>query len=685
MDKLQNALNEFSVDTENAEKNYQLALCYEEIKQTASAVTYFFRAAERTEDKTLAYECLVKMALCFERQGNRENTVRRVLQSAISLLPKRPEAYFLMSRALDRVRSYVDGYVYSQMALENCDFNIPPLRSYVEYPGKYGVIFEKAVCAWWWGKIEESTSLFFHLQDVYGMQLDSAHANAIQSNIDKLNLKRPNTKKTIIDCFTYYDETCREILELRYNVLKDHVDKFAVCESNKTQTGVPIERKLRQTIAELGLDASRFIIVDLDIPDEDSLEVREIDRMNCYEDKNERSYKARVRERVQKNFLNSPRVLNLFDNNTYFIVSDCDEIIDPKNIEFVMNMADQYPNNIFKLPLAHLEGKANLRVLKRSTMTPKPWDGAMFVCKKEHLRKAEVIQIRSNLENPFPILYLTQDGKRIEDFGWHFSWMGDSSRRLKKLEGFVHSNEKMSILQTGSYDSKETLERMAKNPRPGDMSVSCEVDTILVKYPENKLPPEITQNEKMRDFFLTKDDTVSNENLTVEELLESEYQHSCNNGSDIYAHVPTLRKYASECKHVTEMGVRDGQSTRALLPENVVLRSYDLFLDPLVTALFVKAKSIGKDVEYLVGDTLAIDIEETDLLFLDTEHTYQQVTGELNRHHTKVRKYIAFHDTAEPFVGEVLPAIVDFTIRNPEWKFVYHNRDCHGFTVIAKE
>ena len=132
------------------------------------------------------------------------------------------------------------------------------------------------------------------------------------------------------------------------------------------------------------------------------------------------------------------------------------------------------------------------------------------------------------------------------------------------------------------------------------------------------------------------------------------------------------------------MGVRDGQSTRALLPEPVTLRSYDLVLDPLVTALFVKAKSIGKDVEYMIGNTLEITIEETDLLFLDTEHTYQQVKGELNLHHSKVRKYIAFHDTDEPFVGEVLPAIVEFTIEHPEWRFVYHNKDCHGFTVIAK-
>ena len=34
--------------------------------------------------------------------------------------------------------------------------------SNVEYFGKSGIIFEKAVCAWWWGKGDESRSLFFN-------------------------------------------------------------------------------------------------------------------------------------------------------------------------------------------------------------------------------------------------------------------------------------------------------------------------------------------------------------------------------------------------------------------------------------------------------------------------------------------------------------------------------------------
>jgi hypothetical protein len=40
-----------------------------------------------------------------------------------------------------------------------------------------------------------------------------------------------------------------------------------------------------------------------------------------------------------------------------------------------------------------------------------------------------------------------------------------------------------------------------------------------------------------------------------------------------------------------------------------------------------------------------VDIEETDLLFIDTRHDYDQLREELRRHADKVRKYIVLHDT----------------------------------------
>lgn len=166
--------------------------------------------------------------------------------------------------------------------------------------------------------------------------------------------------------------------------------------------------------------------------------------------------------------------------------------------------------------------------------------------------------------------------------------------------------------------------------------------------------------------------------------LENEYRWAAETPSDFSVHVPMLRALASVCDHVTEMGVRTGVSTRALLVEDCVVRSYDMYLNDYVESLFEKARSAGKDVQYIKGNTLAIDIEPTDMLFIDTEHTYQQVSQELRLHANKVRKFIAFHDTDQPFAGEMLPAIMEFLAYNKNWHVRSHNTHCYGFTVLEK-
>jgi hypothetical protein len=78
------------------------------------------------------------------------------------------------------------------------------------------------------------------------------------------------------------------------------------------------------------------------------------------------------------------------------------------------------------------------------------------------------------------------------------------------------------------------------------------------------------------------------------------------------------------------MGVRTGVSTRALLCSNAgTIRSYDIKLNQDVSRLFDYARLAGKDAEYIQANVLDIDIEQTDLLFIDTLHTYSQLKQEL--------------------------------------------------------
>lgn len=185
-------------DPSDPETNFMLALAYDSIGQTAAAISFYIRTAERTDNDLLKYECLVRASMCFDIQGSRGLSVRGLLQHAIAIMPSRPEAYYLLARYYerdtfkhqDRVEGWFNAYTYSSIALSVCDFDCSPLRTVVDYPGKHGLLFEKAVTSWWCGLCEESRFLFKELLRDY--DLDDDHRRAVIANLNmfgELNTK----------------------------------------------------------------------------------------------------------------------------------------------------------------------------------------------------------------------------------------------------------------------------------------------------------------------------------------------------------------------------------------------------------------------------------------------------------------------------------------------------------------
>lgn len=132
--------------------------------------------------------------------------------------------------------------------------------------------------------------------------------------------------------------------------------------------------------------------------------------------------------------------------------------------------------------------------------------------------------------------------------------------------------------------------------------------------------------------------------------LEEFYQEAIQSSRDIGEHLHILRQYASFCQHITEFGVRSGCSTAALLvglaeQGSGKLISYDT--QPFMRQDdFVQAAQLeGVEFCFFQRDDLAITIEPTELLFIDTVHTYQQLDAELRRHEEFVGKWIVLHDT----------------------------------------
>ncbi len=161
------AENPFDVNT-----NFNLANAYEEQLQHASAAGFYLRAAEYgyKTHPLITYTSLLKMAMCWGSQGDRNKTVYNNIMQAIAYLPNRPEAYFLLSRIKERNKEYQECFTYAELGLlfATNAYN-QPLPGYVEYNGTYCLLFEKAVAGWWIGRRDESKTLFQHLLDDHVM------------------------------------------------------------------------------------------------------------------------------------------------------------------------------------------------------------------------------------------------------------------------------------------------------------------------------------------------------------------------------------------------------------------------------------------------------------------------------------------------------------------------------------
>ena len=185
--------------------------------------------------------------------------------------------------------------------------------------------------------------------------------------------------------------------------------------------------------------------------------------------------------------------------------------------------------------------------------------------------------------------------------------------------------------------------------------------------------------------------------------LDEQYHIRCLNPSDIREHIPTLKKYSEECNHVTEMGVRYCVSTFGLMmgrPKKLV--SYDIMpiedynIDREDLKYIAKVNDV--DYNFIVGDTTKIEIEETDFLFIDTDHTYNQLKTELQLHGNKARKYLGFHDTTSCEFEDsnnginttgggrgLWPAIEEFLIDNSHWKLHARFTNNNGLTILKRD
>jgi SAM-dependent methyltransferase len=241
-----NLLNTYIQNPDDPEINYELALFYDGIGQTAAAMSYYLRTTERSDDKLLQYECLIRASMCYDKQGTRKFTVKGLIQNAITVIPSRPEGHFLLARYYERSDqdgSWKDCYLTACVAEEFCDRNPPPLRTQVDYPGFYGILFEKAISSWWCGLCDEARDMLEDLLDNY--ELDELHKNAVISNLEKLT----GDKSSGLPKLNWYSKKNHGKLRFKFkgskeiekNYAESYQDMFVLSMLNGKKNGTYLE------------------------------------------------------------------------------------------------------------------------------------------------------------------------------------------------------------------------------------------------------------------------------------------------------------------------------------------------------------------------------------------------------------------------------------------------------------
>jgi hypothetical protein len=96
------------------------------------------------------------------------------------------------------------------------------------------------------------------------------------------------------------------------------------------------------------------------------------------------------------------------------------------------------------------------------------------------------------------------------------------------------------------------------------------------------------------------------------------------------------------------------------------------------------------DFTFHQKDVRLVEIEDTDLLFIDTYHVYEQLRDELALHAGRARRYLVLHDTTTfGETGEdegtrgLWPAVEEL-LATGEFRLVARHENNNGLTVLER-
>ena len=284
----------------------------------------------------------------------------------------------------------------------------------------------------------------------------------------------------IFDCTTFYSEHL--MMDVRFNVLNEHVHRFIVSESTVSHSGKP--KKLNFNINNYPKFKDKIIYVVID--KEPNQIIKTANKILTPAEKRHNSL-----QRIELSYDYMTKALDIALDNDLIILSDNDEIPNLGSNQFKSSNKDIF---IFKQLFFYF--KFNLLYDRMF------WIGTK-ACKKKKLKSLSWLRNIKLKKYPFWRLdTLFSETKQInldiiEDGGWHFTNLKTAEEMYEKFMNFGHHDEfRLSGLTVEKIREKIKNKEMFYDHFADQSSTSKWMSNYkLKKYDLNLLPKYVVDNK----------------------------------------------------------------------------------------------------------------------------------------------------------------------------------------------
>lgn len=255
----------------------------------------------------------------------------------------------------------------------------------------------------------------------------------------------------IFDCFIFNHEI--ELLEARFNILNDYVDKFIITEGDVTFSGLSKESHFLKNKDKFSQWEDKIILNPITIPECESPWHREIYSRNAVMN------------------------LDIFEDDDLIVTSDGDEIPNPEILEHASEWVSDD---------THFTFEQSCYAYWVNNLYSDKWFGSRAATYK-YMKNTTVDDIREGTEDESKIT-----GSIITNGGWHFTYLGDEYHIKQKINSFCDRH----------FDVPEVTENISKNLESGTDVLNRHHITYRRVELDDSFPQYIIDNQEKYSHWI---------------------------------------------------------------------------------------------------------------------------------------------------------------------------------------